>query len=102
VSNRIFFYDTDQFPIQDCAIFFMFKEIKELRGGILMYAAQAIPPIDAEIVEKGHFWTKTTIHPDRRSTLRSARKPIQQGTEEPVVHRSGWPLVYQNSAARLA
>jgi hypothetical protein len=39
--------------------FYKFKEIKELRGGILLYAAQAILPIDAEIVEKGHFWTET-------------------------------------------
>jgi hypothetical protein len=37
-----------------------FKEIKELRGGILLYAAQAIPPIDAEIAEKGHLWTETS------------------------------------------
>jgi len=37
-----------------------FKNIKELRGGILVYAAQAIPPIDAEIAEKGHLWTETT------------------------------------------
>jgi hypothetical protein len=29
-----------------------------LRGGILLYAAQAIPPIDAEIAEKGHLWTE--------------------------------------------
>jgi hypothetical protein len=50
---------TDKFPIQKCAIFRKFKEIKELRGGILMYVAQAIPPIDAEIAEKGHLWTET-------------------------------------------
>jgi hypothetical protein len=31
-----------------------------LRGGILLYAAQAIPPIDAEIAEKGHLWTETS------------------------------------------
>ena len=31
----------------------------ELRGGILLNAAQAIAPIDAEIAEKGHFWTET-------------------------------------------
>jgi hypothetical protein len=31
----------------------------ELRGGVLLYAAQAIPPIDAEIVERGHLWTET-------------------------------------------
>jgi len=49
-----------QVSIQKCAIFRKFKEIKELRGGILLYAAQAIPPIDAEIAEKGHLWTETS------------------------------------------
>ncbi|MGD8951780.1 MAG: hypothetical protein PVG62_13615, partial [Desulfobacterales bacterium] len=53
--------DTDKFPIQKCAIFRKFKEIKELRGGILLYAAQAIPPIDAEIAEKGYLWTETSL-----------------------------------------
>jgi hypothetical protein len=55
------FKGTDEFPIQKCAIFRKFKEIKELRGGVLAYAAQAIPPIDAEIVEKGHLWTETSL-----------------------------------------
>jgi hypothetical protein len=50
---------TIKFPIQKCAIFCKSKEIKELRGGVLLYAAQAIPPIDAEIAEKGHLWTET-------------------------------------------
>jgi hypothetical protein len=59
VSIRSLINDTDQFPIQKCAIFCKFKEIKELRGGILLYAAQVVPPIDAEIVEKGHLWTET-------------------------------------------
>ena len=54
-----FFIGTDQFPIQKCAIFCKFKEIGELRGGVLVYAAQAIPSIDAEIAEKGHLWTET-------------------------------------------
>jgi len=40
-------------------MFRKFKKIKELRGGVLVYAAQAIPPIDAEIAEKGHLWTET-------------------------------------------
>jgi len=31
----------------------------ELCGGILLYAAQAILPIDAEIAGKGHFWKET-------------------------------------------
>jgi hypothetical protein len=30
-----------------------------LRGGVLLYAAQAVPPIDAEIAEKGRLWTET-------------------------------------------
>jgi hypothetical protein len=66
VSINGFINDTDQFPIQKCAIFCKFKEIKELCGGILLYAAQAIPQtchvfsvIDAEIAEKGHLWTET-------------------------------------------
>jgi len=67
-----------------------------------MYAAQAIPPIDAEIVEKGHFWKETTIRPDRGNTLKSARKPVQQGTETSFAYWLGWPLVYQNSAVRHA
>jgi hypothetical protein len=50
---------TSQFPIQKCAIFRKFKNIKELRGGVLVYAARAIPSIDAEIAEKGHLWTGT-------------------------------------------
>ena len=58
---RGFMKGTCKFPIQKCAIFRKFKEIKELRGGILLYAAQAIPPIDAEIAEKGHLWTETSL-----------------------------------------
>jgi hypothetical protein len=57
-----FIKGTDKFPIQKCAIFRKFKEIKELRGGILMYVAQAIPPIDAEIAGKGHLWTETNYN----------------------------------------
>jgi hypothetical protein len=45
--------------MQKCAIFCKFKEIKELRGGVLVYAAQTIPRIDAEIAEKGHLWMET-------------------------------------------
>jgi hypothetical protein len=35
-------------------------EIKDLSGGVVLYAAQSNPPIDAEIAEKGRFQTKTT------------------------------------------
>ncbi|MGD8721585.1 MAG: hypothetical protein PVG46_07265 [Desulfobacterales bacterium] len=66
VPIRGFIKGTDKFPIQKCAIFRKFKEIKELRGGVLLYAAQAIPPIDADlsrsrrgVAEKGHLWTET-------------------------------------------
>ncbi|MGB5420705.1 MAG: hypothetical protein WBN03_01005 [Desulfobacterales bacterium] len=54
-----FIKGTDEFPIQKCSIFCKFKEIKELCGGRLLCAAQAIPPIDIEITGKGHLWTET-------------------------------------------
>ena len=47
------------FPIHKCAIFCKVKEIKELRGDVRRYVAQAIPPIDAEIAKKGHLWMET-------------------------------------------
>jgi hypothetical protein len=54
VPIRGFIKGTDKFPIQKCALFCKFKEIKESYGDALSCAAQAIPPIDAEIAEKGH------------------------------------------------
>jgi hypothetical protein len=42
------------------AIFPKVKEIKPLRGGVDVYAAQPRVPIDAEIEEKGHFRMKTS------------------------------------------
>ena len=64
---RGFIKGTDKFPIQKCEIFRKFKEIGGIaRRQTLPYAAQAIPPIDAdlsrsrrEIAEKGHLWTET-------------------------------------------
>jgi hypothetical protein len=41
------------------AIFPKVKEIKRLRGGVAVYAAQASVRIDAEIGEKGRFRMKT-------------------------------------------
>ena len=58
---HVFIKITDEFPIQNCAIFREFKEIKKSRGGVLVYAAQVIPPIDAEIAEKGHLWTEISL-----------------------------------------
>ena len=46
-------------PIQKWAIFYKIKEIKGLGGDVLSYVAQRIPPIDDEIVQKGHFWMDT-------------------------------------------
>jgi hypothetical protein len=47
---------TAKFPIQKCAIFCKFKEISGIaRRRTVLYAAQAIPPIDAEIAKKGHL-----------------------------------------------
>ena len=39
------------------------RKSAKLRGGIHGYAAQVILPIDAEIVEKGHFWAETDARP---------------------------------------
>jgi hypothetical protein len=36
------------------------------RWQTVLYAAQAVPPIDAEIAEKGHLWTETIWHRSRR------------------------------------
>jgi len=36
------------------------SQFKGLRGGVHRYVAQAIPQIDAEIAEKGHFWMETS------------------------------------------
>jgi len=41
-------------------VFHKFKEIKELRGGVQLHAAQTIPQIDVEIAKKGHFWMETS------------------------------------------
>jgi hypothetical protein len=48
-----------QFSIWKRAIFRKVKEIKDLSGGVALYAAQSNPLIDAEIAEKGRFRTKT-------------------------------------------
>ena len=32
-----------------------------MRGDVHWYVAQAIPQIDAEIAEKGHFWMETSL-----------------------------------------
>jgi hypothetical protein len=47
-----------QFSIWKRAIFRKIKGIKDLSGGVVLYAAQSNPPIDAEIAEKGRFRTK--------------------------------------------
>jgi hypothetical protein len=49
-----------QFSIWKRAIFHKVKEIKGLSGGVVLYAAQSNPQIDAEIAEKGRFRTKTS------------------------------------------
>ncbi len=51
--------DLWKFPIQKWVFLLKVKEIKELRGGVYEYAAQAIPQIDAVIAEKGHSWMET-------------------------------------------
>jgi len=60
VSIRSIIKCTDKFLIQKCSILRKFKEIGGIaRRQTVLYAAQAIPPIDAEIVEKCHLLTET-------------------------------------------
>jgi len=49
-----------QFPDWKAGIFCPGKEIKELRGGVHWYAAQAKPKIDAAKGKKHLFRTETT------------------------------------------
>jgi len=49
-----------KFSIWKRAIFRKVKKIKDLSGGVVLYAAQSNPLIDAEIAEKGRFRTKTS------------------------------------------
>ena len=51
------------FLIWKLAIFCQIKEIKHLRGGVVLYAAQANALIDAELVKKGSFRTETRYGP---------------------------------------
>ena len=61
MSIRSIIKCTDKFWIQKCAILRKLKEIGGIaRRQTVLYAAQAIPPIDAEIAEKGHLWTETS------------------------------------------
>ena len=48
-----------KFSYGERAIFLKVKEIKRLRGGVAVYAAQANVQIDTEIVKKGRFRMKT-------------------------------------------
>ena len=54
-----------QFPIRKVGIFCPGKEIKGLRGGVLRYAAQENPKIDAARAEKDTFRMETSesFHP---------------------------------------
>jgi hypothetical protein len=47
------------FSIRKAAILGKVKEIKGLCGGVLPYAAQASPQVDAEIEQKGNSRMKT-------------------------------------------
>ena len=61
-----FIESSGEFPIQKCAIFCKFKNIKDLRGGRLLRAPQAIPQtcsaddmIDTEFLEKSPLGAET-------------------------------------------
>jgi hypothetical protein len=52
-----------------------------------VYAAQEIPPIDAEIAEKGHLWTETSYNrKDSSNTL----TPVSQYSNIPIAITSSF------------
>ncbi len=60
MQNR-FLYDgrPSVFPVHKCGYFVKVKEVKELRGDVACYVAQAIPQTDAEIGGIDHLWMET-------------------------------------------
>ncbi len=50
-----------RFSIRKRTIFRKVKETKDLSGGVVLYAAQSNPRVDAEIAGKGRFRTKTDM-----------------------------------------
>ncbi|MGK2906634.1 MAG: hypothetical protein ACSLFH_09850 [Desulfuromonadales bacterium] len=72
-----------QFSIWKRALFRKVKEIKDLRGGVALYAAQAHPQIDAEIEEKGRFRTSLFLeHKNQELNPRNEDKAIQNNQYE--------------------
>jgi len=53
--------DPVKFLIRKPEIFRKVKEIKDLSGGVVLYAAQSNAQIDAEIAEKSGFRTETIL-----------------------------------------
>ena len=51
-----------RFLIRKGGIFRSGKEIKGLRGGVHVYAAQVSPQIDTARAEKDPFWTETNYN----------------------------------------
>ena len=41
------------------------EKINELRGDVHVYVAQGIRQIDAEIAQKGRFWTETRLEAEK-------------------------------------
>ncbi|OEU53251.1 MAG: hypothetical protein BA871_03200 [Desulfuromonadales bacterium C00003096] len=64
--------DTVQFSYGKRAILPKVKEIKHLRGGVAVYAAQASVRIDAEIGGKGRFRMKTSLDRKRVQVWKTA------------------------------
>ena len=61
------------------------------------YAAQAIPQIDAEIAEKGHFWMETNAGSDFHKSLKACQevreRRISHCDENPRKVHPAWDLL---------
>jgi len=79
VSIRKLWMNTVQFSYGKRTIFPKVKEVKRLRGGVAVYAAQASVRIDAEIGGNGRFRMKTSLGDCRvyhEPTAKSSDRPI--------------------------
>ena len=60
VFDRFYAKECRQILFHKCRYFPKVKEIKQLRGGVACYAAQATAPMDAEIGKIDHLWMETS------------------------------------------
>jgi hypothetical protein len=81
--------DTAMFSYGKRAIFPKVKENKRLRGGVVVYAAQAKVRTDAAMGEKGRFRMKTSSLPREKSDIPVKKLTPPQQTDDSAKSKKG-------------